>query len=113
MLHWLLEEPSRNAGHEFWLVFGTRYRSDLYYHEEFVQMEREYPNFHYLPTLSRDNPDWTGATGYVQEHVRRIAEGRTDMDAYICGLKDMVTANRNLLKELGWDKKSILFERFD
>lgn len=113
MLHWLFEEPSRNQGHEFWLVFGTRYRPELYYDEEFKQMERDFPNFHYLPTLSRENPGWTGATGYVQEHVRKLAEGRTDIDAYICGLKDMVVANRDLLKELGWDKRSILFERFD
>lgn len=113
MLHWLFEEDSRNQGREFWLVFGVRYRHDLYYHDEFLQMERDHPNFRYIPTLSRDNPGWTGATGYVQEHVRKIAEGRTDMDAYICGLKDMVTANRNQLKELGWDRKSILFERFD
>jgi len=35
------------------------------------------------------------------------------MDAYICGLKDMVLANRDLLKELGWERKSILYERFD
>lgn len=113
MLHWLFEEPSRNAGRDFWLVFGTRYASELYYHDEFLQMEEEFPNFHYLPTLSRENPGWTGRTGYVQVHARALAEGRTDMDAYICGLKDMVTANRNQLKELGWDRKAILFERFD
>jgi ferredoxin-NADP reductase len=35
------------------------------------------------------------------------------MDAYICGLRDMVQANRDMLKGLGWDRKSILFERFD
>jgi ferredoxin-NADP reductase len=113
MLHWLFEDEARHAGREFWLVFGVRYRQDLYYHDEFVQLEREHRNLHYIPTLSRENPGWTGATGYVQEHVRRIAEGRADMDAYICGLKDMVKANRDQLKELGWDRKSVLFERFD
>jgi NAD(P)H-flavin reductase len=76
-------------------------------------MAREHPNLHYMPTLSRESHGWTGARGYVQEHVRRLAEGRHDMDAYICGLKDMVTANRDLLKSLGWDRKAILYERFD
>lgn len=113
MLQWLFEEDSRHQGHEFWLVFGVRYRQDLYYNDEFVQWEREHPNFHYIPTLSRENPDWTGATGYVQEYVRQIVGNRTDMDAYICGLKDMVKANRDQLKDMGWDRKSILFERFD
>jgi ferredoxin-NADP reductase len=113
MLFWLYEDAARNQGHDFWLVFGTRYLPELYYHEEFLQLEREHANFHYLPTLSRDNAGWTGARGYVQEHVRKIAEGRTDMDTYICGLKDMVVANRDMLVGMGWDKKSVMFERFD
>jgi ferredoxin-NADP reductase len=113
MLLWLYEDAARNEGHDFWLVFGTRYLPELYYHEEFLQLEREHANFHYLPTLSRDNAGWTGARGYVQEHVRKIAEGRTDMDTYICGLKDMVVANRDMLVGMGWDKKSVMFERFD
>jgi ferredoxin-NADP reductase len=107
------EDRSRYEGREFWLVFGVRWKKDLYYHDEFLQLEREHPNFHYIPSLSREDTDWTGCCGYVQEHVRKIAEGRHDMDAYICGLSDMVKANRDLLKQLGWDRKMIIYERFD
>jgi ferredoxin-NADP reductase len=113
MLDSLFAEPTRHEGREFWLVFGTRYAEDLYYNQQFLDMERKHPNFHYLATLSRDNEGWTGARGYVQEHVARIVGNRTDVDAYICGLRDMVQANRDMLKGLGWDRKSILFERFD
>ena len=42
-----------------------------------------------------------------------IAQGRTDMHAYVCGLDKMVKANRDLLKSLGWDRKSILYEKYD
>jgi ferredoxin-NADP reductase len=107
------DNRARYEGHQFWLVFGVRWRKDLYYDDEFLQLEREHPNFHYIPTLSRENQDWTGPTGYVQEHVRKLVSGRQDMDAYICGLSDMVKANRDLLKELGWDRKAIVYERFD
>jgi ferredoxin-NADP reductase len=113
MLDWLFAEPTRHEGREFWLVFGTRYVEDLYYNEQFLEMERKHPNFHYVSTLSRDNEGWTGGRGYVQEHVAKIVGTRTDMDAYICGLRDMVQANRDMLKGIGWDRKSILFERFD
>jgi ferredoxin-NADP reductase len=113
MLQWLLADPARNQGHDLTLVFGVRYEKDLYYNDEFVALAFQHPNFHYLPTLSRDNPGWSGARGYVQDHVRALAEGRADMDAYICGLKDMVLANRDLLKGLAWDRKSIVYERFD
>ena len=113
MIHSLFSDPDRHRDHEFTLIFGVRYQQELYYDEEFRQLEQDHSNFHYLPTLSRDNPGWTGARGYVQSQVEKLAAGRTNMDAYICGLKDMVTANRDLLKKLGWDKKSILYERFD
>ena len=114
MVHWLFEKPERNRGYEYWLVFGTRYEHSIYYREEFEQIERETPNFHYLPTLSRGSDNWKGGRGYVQDHVREIVAGRSDMQAYICGLHQMVDANRKLLKEeLGWDRKQIVFERYD
>jgi len=113
MLHWLLADPERHLSKQFWLVFGSRTQRDIYYHEEFLQLAAEHPNFHYMPTLSRGSDNWPGLRGYVQEHVRMLAEGRTDMHAYICGLEKMVTANRDLLKSLGWDRKSILYEKYD
>jgi ferredoxin-NADP reductase len=33
--------------------------------------------------------------------------------AYICGLNDMVSAIRDQLKEIGWERKQIIFERYD
>ena len=114
MLHWLFEKPERNRGHQYWLVFGTRYESNIYYRDEFEQLARENPNFHYVPSLSRCGETWTGCRGYVQDHVPEIVDKRIDMQAYICGLHLMVDANRKLLKEeLGWDRKQIVFERYD
>jgi ferredoxin-NADP reductase len=113
MLRWLLAEESRHQGKQLSLVFGNRTEKDIYYHDEFLRLAAEHSNFHYQPTLSRGGTDWTGLRGYVQEHVPAIACGRTDMHAYICGLDKMVKANRELLKSLGWDRKSILYEKYD
>ena len=114
IVHWLFQQPERNQGHEYWLVYGTRYESGLYYRDEFLAIEKAYPNFHYLPTLSRGSDEWPGLRGYVQDHVREIVGERLDLRAYICGLHQMVDANRKLLKEeLGWDRKQIVFERYD
>ena len=113
MLHWLLEEQSRHQGKQLWLVFGSRTEKDIYYHGEFRQLATHNPNFQYLPTLSRGDSGWQGLRGYVQEHIPFIARGRTDMHAYICGLEKMVKTNRELLKVLGWDRKSILYEKYD
>jgi ferredoxin-NADP reductase len=112
MLHWLLADPARHQSKQLWLLFGNR-TENIYYHDEFLRLAAEHSNFHYLPTLSRGSPDWQGLRGYVQEHVGGIVQGRTDLHAYICGLDKMIKANRELLKALGWDRKSILFEKYD
>jgi ferredoxin-NADP reductase len=113
ILQWLLSDETRHQGKQLYLIFGNRTEKDIYYHDEFVCLAAEHPNFHYQPTLSRGGPSWQGLNGYVQEHVPAIAQGRTDMHAYICGLDKMVKANRDLLKSLGWDRKSILYEKYD
>ncbi len=113
MLHWVLADPARHQGKQLWLVFGNRTEKDIYYHEEFLQLAREHANFDYLPTLSRGTVDWQGLRGYVQDHVPSIVAGRSEMHAYVCGLDKMIKANRDLLKSLGLDRKSIRYEKYD
>jgi CDP-4-dehydro-6-deoxyglucose reductase len=38
---------------------------------------------------------------------------RRDIDVYICGLKLMVDDVRARLKELGFDRKHMIFEKYD
>ena len=113
MLHWLLADPVRYQDKQLSLLFGNRTEGDIYYHEEFLELAARHANFHYLPTLSRGAPEWQGLRGYVQEHLPGIVQGRNDVHACICGLDKMVKANRELLKGLGWDRKSILYEKYD
>ncbi len=132
MLRWLFPEdgPDRSQGREFWLVYGTRHASELYYREEFEALATRQANFHYLPTLSRAGDDWTGLRGYVQEHAARIVQERAakpgqtlpavaadgqqfDIHAYACGLSPMIASVRETLKGLGWQRKQIVSERYD
>lgn len=117
MLKWLFQHPERYEGHEFWLIYGTRYEEDIYYREEFEQLQSQHPNFHYICTLSRCPETWTGCRGYVQDHLREVLkahDGGKEMQTYICGLNEMVSGVRGVLKdEFGWDRKQINFERYD
>jgi ferredoxin-NADP reductase len=113
MLHWLLADQDRHRGRQFWLLFGARRESDIYYRDEFEHLAAKRGNFYFLPTLSRAEAEWKGLRGYVQEHLSEIVGTRADMHAYICGLAKMVKANRDLLKGLGWDRSSIRYERYD
>jgi CDP-4-dehydro-6-deoxyglucose reductase len=95
------------------LIFGVRYERSLYYREDFEALAREYSNFRFLPTLSRPDASWTGRTGHVQTHLLEIIGDRRDLDVYICGLKEMVDDVRAILKGLGFDRKQIVFEKYD
>jgi ferredoxin-NADP reductase len=108
------DRQQHHNGRRIWLFYGTRYPEDVYYQDEFEKLAAEHPNFHYIATLSRAPESWKGERGYVQEHVRRLVGTRKDMHAYICGLKDMVSSVRALLiNECGWEKKKVIYERYD
>jgi ferredoxin-NADP reductase len=118
MAHYLFgrngDGRQHHKGRHIWLFYGTRYPQDVYYREEFEQLAAEHPNFHYIATLSRPPESWSGEHGYVQEHIRKLVGGRKDMQAYICGLKEMVASVRTLLiGECGWEKKKVVYERYD
>ncbi len=72
-----------------------------------------HPAFRFVPTLSRPGEHWKGTTGYVQEHVLRLLEGRRDVDVYICGLKAMVDDVRSQLEASGHDRAAIFYEKYD
>jgi ferredoxin-NADP reductase len=118
MLQWLLADPSRHEGHELWLIYGTRWETDIYYADEFRALDQLHPNFHYLATLSRGSHTWTGLRGYVQEYAKGIATSRPNngagtVHAYICGLHHMVNHTREMLLSLDWDQHDIMYERYD
>jgi len=100
------------------LLFGTRHEVGLLYHEEMEQFARDYPSFRYLPSLTRPDEKWQGRTGRVQKHLDEAIALRTpgdmdDTDVYICGLKEMVDEVRAELKKRGFDRKQIIYEKYD
>lgn len=99
--------------HPITLVFGVRYERSLLYRTEFEELERRHPNFRFVPTLSRPDESWTGRTGHVQSHLLDEIGDRRDLDVYICGLKLMVDDVRAKLKALGFDRKQIIYEKYD
>ena len=117
------EREDRSDGKHFWLVYGARHESEIYYRHYFEKTAAEHTNFHFLPTVSHPHEGWEGLRGNVETHVRKLLLDGVGADAsigsvmpalaYICGLNDMVSTNRAQLKELGWDRKQIVFERYD
>jgi ferredoxin-NADP reductase len=97
----------------FTLLFGIRYEAHILYRVEFEDLEVRYPQFQFWPTLSRAGEGWTGRRGHVQAHLQEAIAGRTDVDFYLCGLKEMVDDVRGTLKEMGFERKQIRYEKYD
>jgi CDP-4-dehydro-6-deoxyglucose reductase len=95
------------------LLFGVRHEHGLLYREEFETMAGVLDGFRFEPTLTLPGDAWKGRTGRVQTHLDDLLEGRTDLDVYVCGLREMVDGVREMLKERGVDRKKIIFERYD
>jgi len=95
------------------LLFGVRCPENILYGDDFERWQRQYPNFVFLPTLSRAPESWTGRRGHVQQHLEETLASRTGVDVYICGLKAMVDDVRERLKAKGFDRKQIICEKYD
>ena len=108
--------PSMNG--QITLLFGVRHREGLLYFEELKALEKEYDNFRFLPTITKPDASWTGRTGRVQTHLDEALALRTpieasNVDVYICGLREMVDDIRTELKARGFARKQIIYEKYD
>jgi NAD(P)H-flavin reductase len=110
MLH---EELASGNGAPITLIEGARYEAGLLYREEFEDAASRHSRFRFWPTVTRPSDTWTGRTGRVQPHLVEALGGSTGFHVYICGLKEMVDDVRALLKERGFDRKQIVYEKYD
>jgi CDP-4-dehydro-6-deoxyglucose reductase len=91
------------AHNNIYLIFGTRKRSDLLYYEEMKNLELD--NFHYLPTLSRE--EWDGRKGYVHSIYEELCSNKQPALFLLCGWKVMIDEAKQRILAMGYDKKSI------
>jgi CDP-4-dehydro-6-deoxyglucose reductase len=104
---------ARDRERRFTLIYGARYENRLLYRADFERLAREHANFRFEPVLSRPDPGWTGRTGHVQPHVQEIIGARRDLNVFLCGLKAMVDDMRSKLKEMGFERRQVIYEKYD
>lgn len=93
-----------------YLIYGTRTQKDLLYYQEMVDLEKVFPQFHYLPTLSRE--DWSGRKGYVHDIYKELCQNKPDSQFLLCGWKNMIDEARKTLTDMGFEKHHIHFELY-
>jgi len=109
MLHYIAQHnvPHKNV----YLIFGTRKKENLLYHEELKKLTDAHSGLHYIPVLSRE--EWDGAMGYVHQPYKELVNAKKDGDTvaaahfYLCGWKNMIDEAKLTIVELGYDRKAI------
>jgi len=92
------------------LIFGCRTQPELLYRAEMEALANKYPNFHYYPTLSRQQ--WEGHTGYMHPLYEKITADMPEANFYICGWKDMIDEAKVNLMAKGYAKANIRMELY-
>ena len=100
----------------FW--FGARSLKEMFYDEEFRELEKKYENFSYHTALSDPLPEdsWSGYTGFISHvlHDNYLVNHPTpeDCEYYMCGPPLMMDAAFKMLDSLGVEPENIMFDDF-
>ncbi len=94
--------------------FGANTVRDLYYLEEFRQIEKDHPNFTFIPCVATPKPEdnWTGPTGFVTVALKEQVLNGDNKEAYLCGSPGMLNACMDILREKGFTDDRIFFDKF-
>jgi Na+-transporting NADH:ubiquinone oxidoreductase subunit F len=100
----------------FW--YGARSWREVFYYDEFREIEKNFPNFMFQLALSDALPEdnWTGPTGFIHQVIYdkylKKHEEPEEIDYYLCGPPMMNDAVQKMLYNLGVPVENVLFDDF-
>ncbi|AVX39267.1 NADH:ubiquinone reductase (Na(+)-transporting) subunit F [Yersinia massiliensis] len=100
----------------FW--YGARSLREMFYEEDFNQLQAENDNFQWHVALSDPQPEdnWTGYTGFIHnvlfENYLKNHPAPEDCEFYMCGPPMMNAAVIKMLKDLGVEDDNIMLDDF-
>lgn len=100
----------------FW--YGARSWREVFYYEEFMDIQNRFPNFTFHLALSDPQPEdnWTGNKGFIHQVIYDQYLSKHDepeeIDYYLCGPPMMNSAVNKMLYDLGVPDENVLFDDF-
>ena len=101
--------------------YGARSLSEVFYLKDFLELEKEFPNFKFYLALDRPDPEADAAgvkytAGFVHEVMMKEYlkdhEAPEDIEYYMCGPGPMSNAVVKMLNSLGVEPESIMYDNF-
>ena len=106
---------------EMHYFYGARALNEVFYLDDFRQLERDFPNFHFHLALDRPDPAADAAgipytAGFVHQVMLdtylKDHPAPEDIEYYMCGPGPMSAAVVNMLDNLGVAPENILYDDF-
>ena len=98
--------------------YGGRSLRELFYVDEFRQIEKDFPNFTFNLALSEPLPEdnWTGFTGFIHQVVidnyLKDHPAPEDIEFYFCGPPIMNQCVMKMCEDFGVEPENIAFDDF-
>ena len=106
---------------EMHFFYGARALNEVFYLNDFLQLEKDFSNFHFHLALDRPDPaaDKAGVkycAGFVHQVMYdtylKEHEAPEDIEYYMCGPGPMSKAVVNMLTDLGVEPENIMYDNF-
>jgi Na+-transporting NADH:ubiquinone oxidoreductase subunit F len=100
----------------FW--YGARSKREIFYEDEFRELEKEFPNFEFTIALSEpmESDNWDGPVGFIHQVILdkylKNHEEPEEIEYYLCGPPMMNDAVQKMLYDLGVPDEMIAFDDF-
>lgn len=98
--------------------YGARSKREIFYEEQFRDLERKFPNFSFYIALSepKEEDKWDGYVGFIHqviydEYLSKHEEPE-EIEYYMCGPPLMNDAVNKMLYDLGVPEEMIDFDDF-
>ena len=94
--------------------FGAVQQRDLFLVDELRGLEKDLPNFRFVPALSGhpESDAWTGERGLITEVVDRNLTDGSGKEGYLCGSGGMIDAAVKVLAGKGISEDRIFYDKF-
>jgi len=116
LFHLFHTENEKQRKISYW--YGGRSLREVFYTEQFRDIEKDYSNFEYHIALSEPLPEdnWTGYTGFIHnvllENYLKFHSEPEEVEYYLCGPPMMNAAVFKMLDDLGVPPENIAFDDF-
>lgn len=98
--------------------YGARSKKEIFYEEDFREIEKQFPNFNFHIALSDPQPEdnWTGYVGFIHQVIYdnylKDHDAPEDIEYYMCGPGPMANAVKKMLEDLGVERSQLFFDDF-